>query len=100
MLPLLLGGAVGAAAGQHLAPRLNDRRLRQGFAALLVGSALLSGFEALKRQSDLQSGGNSHSNSTRQAWRPVEPGHDSKATGSTQQLRPFPIMSSYIQSRS
>ena len=100
MLPLLLGGAVGAALGQHLAPRLSDRRLRQGFAALLVGSALLSGFEALKRQSDLQSGANSHGTSTRQAWRPVEAGHDSKATGSTQQLRPFPLTSRRIPSRS
>ena len=45
---------------------------------------LLSGFEALRRQSDLQKGGNSHSNSTRQAGRPVEAGHDSKATGSAQ----------------
>ncbi len=104
MLPLLLGGAVGAAAGQHLAPRLSDHRLRQGFAALLVGSALLSGFEALRRQSDLQSGANGHSNShgtsTRQAWRPVEAGHDSKATGSAQQLRPFPLTSRRIASRS
>ena len=104
MLPLLLGGAVGAAAGQLLAPRLSDRRLRQGFAALLVGSALLSGFEAIRRQSDLQSGANSHSNShstsTRQAWRPVEAGHDSKATGSTQQLRPFSLTSRRIPSRS
>ena len=82
MLPLLLGGAVGAAAGQRLAPRLSDRRLRQGFAALLLGSALLSGSEALKRQSDLQTGDNSHGNS------------------SAQQLRPFPITSRRIASRS
>ena len=99
-LPLMLGGAVGAAAGQHLAPRLSDRRLRQGFAALLVGSALLSGFEALRRQSDLQSGANSHGTSTRQAWRPVEAGHDSKATGSAQQLRPFHLTSRRISLRS
>ena len=82
MLPLLLGGAVGAAVGQRLAPRLSDRRLRQGFAALLLGSALLSGSEALKRQSDLQTGDNSHGNS------------------SAQQLRPFPITSRRIASRS
>ena len=82
MLPLLLGGAVGAAVGQRLAPRLSDRRLRQGFAALLLGSALLSGSEALKRQSDLQTGDNSHGNS------------------SVQQLRPFPITSRRIASRS
>ena len=49
MLPLLLGGAVGAVVGQRLAPHLSDRRLRQGFAALLLGSALLSGAEAVKR---------------------------------------------------
>jgi len=36
---VLLGGAVGAAAGQRMAPHLSDRRLRQGFAALLLGSA-------------------------------------------------------------
>ncbi|MEB3172028.1 MAG: sulfite exporter TauE/SafE family protein [Synechococcaceae cyanobacterium] len=50
MLPLLLGGAVGAAAGQRLAPHLPEHRLRQGFAALLVGSALLTGGEAIQRQ--------------------------------------------------
>ena len=61
---------------------------------------LLSGFEALRRQSDLQSGANSHSNSTRQAWPPVEAGHDSKATGSVQQLRPFHLTSRGITSRS
>jgi uncharacterized membrane protein YfcA len=81
MLPLLLGGAVGAALGQHLAPHLSDRRLRQGFATLLIGSALLSGSEALRRQSDLQTGANPPGNSTRQAWRPVDGGHDAKATG-------------------
>jgi len=31
-------------------PRLNDRKLRRGFAALLIGSALLSGMEAVRRQ--------------------------------------------------
>ena len=54
MLPLLIGGAVGAVVGQKLAPYLSDLRLRQGFAALLVGSALLSGGEALKRHQALQ----------------------------------------------
>jgi hypothetical protein len=98
MLPLLLGGAVGAAVGQRLAPRLSDRRLRQGFAALLLGSALLSGFEALRRQSDL-TGANTHGNSTRQAWRPVEGGHNSKSTSSAQ-LRPFPTTSRRVSSRS
>lgn len=53
MLPLLLGGAVGAVVGQWLAPHLSDRRLRQGFAALLLGSALLTGAEALKRHQSL-----------------------------------------------
>jgi uncharacterized membrane protein YfcA len=49
LLPLLLGGAAGAVIGQRLAPHLPDRRLRQGFAALLVGSALLTGVEAVHR---------------------------------------------------
>ena len=99
MLPLLLGGAVGAALGQRMAPHLSDRRLRQGFAALLLGSALLSGFEALRRQSDLPTGANPHGNSTRQAGRPVEDSHDFKATGSAHQLRPFPTTSRRIPSR-
>lgn len=50
MAPLLSGGAIGAVVGQRLAPHLADRRLRQGFAALLIGSALLTGTEAIKRQ--------------------------------------------------
>ena len=50
LLPLVAGGLAGAIAGQRLAPHLSDRRLRQGFAALLVGSALLTGFEAVQRQ--------------------------------------------------
>jgi uncharacterized membrane protein YfcA len=49
LLPLLIGGALGALIGQRLAPHLPDRRLRQGFAALLVGSALLTGVEAVHR---------------------------------------------------
>jgi uncharacterized membrane protein YfcA len=49
LLPLLVGGALGAVVGQRLAPHLPDRRLRQGFAALLVGSALLTGVEAVHR---------------------------------------------------
>jgi uncharacterized membrane protein YfcA len=52
MLPLLIGGAVGAVAGQRLAPHLNDRRLRQGFSLLLIGSALLSGSEAWRRHTN------------------------------------------------
>jgi uncharacterized protein len=50
LVPLVAGGLVGAIAGQALAPRLSDQRLRQGFAALLVGSALLTGAQALLRQ--------------------------------------------------
>ncbi|MEA5416919.1 sulfite exporter TauE/SafE family protein, partial [Synechococcus sp. BA-132 BA5] len=50
LVPLIGGGLVGAIGGQALAPRLSDRHLRQGFAALLVGSALLTGAEALQRQ--------------------------------------------------
>jgi uncharacterized membrane protein YfcA len=48
--PLLIGGAVGALAGQWLAPHLPERRLRQGFSLLLIGSALLTGVEAWRRQ--------------------------------------------------
>ena len=55
LLPLLLGGALGALIGQRLAPHLPDRRLRQGFAALLVGSALLTGVEAVHRHGRLAS---------------------------------------------
>ena len=53
LTPLLLGGAVGAAAGQRLAPHLSDRHLRRGFSFLLVASALLTGAEAWKRQAPL-----------------------------------------------
>jgi uncharacterized membrane protein YfcA len=54
MLPLLLGGGAGAVIGQKLAPHLPDQRLRQGFAALLIGSALLTGAEAIKRHQHQQ----------------------------------------------
>jgi hypothetical protein len=50
MLPLIGGGCVGAILGQRLAPHLSEARLRQGFSALLIGSALLTGFEAWRRQ--------------------------------------------------
>jgi uncharacterized membrane protein YfcA len=50
MLPLVSGGFIGALVGQRLAPHLPDRQLRRGFAALLIGSALLSGAEAWRRQ--------------------------------------------------
>jgi uncharacterized membrane protein YfcA len=49
MLPLIGGGAVGAVIGQRLAPHLPELQLRQGFSALLIGSALLTGFEAWER---------------------------------------------------
>jgi hypothetical protein len=49
MLPLLGGGTIGAVLGQRLAPHLSDRRLRQGFSLLLIGSAGLTGVEAWRR---------------------------------------------------
>jgi uncharacterized protein len=49
--PLLLGGAIGAVLGQRLAPHLSERRLRQGFSLLLIGSALLTGVQAWQRRS-------------------------------------------------
>jgi uncharacterized membrane protein YfcA len=49
LLPLVGGGLVGAVVGQRLAPHLPEVRLRQGFSALLIGSALLTGFEAWQR---------------------------------------------------
>jgi len=54
VLPLLAGGALGAVVGQRLAPRLSDRRLRQGFSWLLIASAMLTGVEGWKRHSALQ----------------------------------------------
>jgi uncharacterized membrane protein YfcA len=72
MAPLLIGGAIGAVVGQRLAPHLSDQRLRQGFAALLIGSALLTGAEAIKRhqQSD-NSVATLSSNRSRSAASPV-----------------------------
>jgi len=55
LIPLLLGGLAGGVVGQRLAPHLPDLRLRQGFAVLLVGSALLTGVEAWRRQQSLPS---------------------------------------------
>lgn len=63
LLPLVLGGAIGALVGQRLAPHLSDRKLRKGFAALLLGSALFTGAEALKRHQlmpDPSTGATSH----------------------------------------
>lgn len=48
LLPLLAGGAIGAMAGQRLAPSLSELQLRRGFAALLIGSALLIAGKALQ----------------------------------------------------
>ena len=52
MLPLLAGGLLGAIAGQRLAPHVPERFLRRGFSALLIGSALLTGVEAWRRQQE------------------------------------------------
>jgi uncharacterized membrane protein YfcA len=51
LVPLLLGGAIGAGLGQRLAPQLSERQLRLGFSLLLIGSALLTAAEAWKRHS-------------------------------------------------
>lgn len=48
--PLLAGGLLGAVLGQRLASHLKERLLRLGFAALLIGSAVLTAGEALQRQ--------------------------------------------------
>ena len=53
LFPLLIGGFMGALIGQRLAPKLPDRLLRRGFAALLVGSALLTAGESFRRHSGL-----------------------------------------------
>ena len=50
ILPLALGGVVGGTLGQRIGPRLSEQRLRRGFSALLLVSALLSGLEAWRRQ--------------------------------------------------
>ena len=51
LLPLLLGGGIGILLGQRWVSRVSERRLRQGFAALLLVSAITAGFEALQPQS-------------------------------------------------
>jgi uncharacterized membrane protein YfcA len=63
LLPLVIGGAIGALVGQWLAPHLSDRKLRRGFAALLLGSALFTAAEALNRHRlmpDPSTGATSH----------------------------------------
>jgi len=49
LLPLVGGGAIGALIGQTIAPRLPERMLRLGFSVLLIGSALLTCWEASRR---------------------------------------------------
>ena len=53
LFPLLIGGGFGVLLGQRLEPHLPEQRLRQGFAALLLLSAVSSGVEVLQR-SDAQ----------------------------------------------
>ena len=50
LLPLLLGGGIGILLGQRWVSRVSERRLRQGFAALLLVSAIRTGLEALQPQ--------------------------------------------------
>lgn len=50
LLPLLLGGGIGILLGQRWVSRVSERRLRQGFAALLLVSAISTGLEALQPQ--------------------------------------------------
>ena len=80
LFPLLLGGALGALIGQRLAPLLPDRRLRQGFAALLIGSALLTGVEAVHRHGRVTS-------------EPRKPSHSSLFTQRTSTHPPRAIQS-------
>ncbi|MEO1001705.1 MAG: sulfite exporter TauE/SafE family protein [Cyanobacteria bacterium J06638_7] len=61
LIPLLLGGVAGGWAGRRIAPHLPERRLRQGFAVLLLSSAILTGFEAWRRQGPLTEAGGSAS---------------------------------------
>lgn len=48
LLPLLVGGAIGAVVGQRLSPHLNEWQLRRGFAAVLIGSSVLIAAKALE----------------------------------------------------
>ena len=45
-----LGGGIGILLGQRWVSRVSERRLRQGFAALLLVSAISTGLEALQPQ--------------------------------------------------
>ncbi len=48
LIPLLIGGSFGLLLGLRLAPYLPEHRLRQGFAAMLMMSALSSGLEVIR----------------------------------------------------
>ena len=48
LFPLSIGGGFGVLLGQRLAPHVPEQRLRQGFAVLLLVSAVSSGVEALQ----------------------------------------------------
>lgn len=50
LAPLLLGGFFGALLGRRLAPHLGEQHLRQGFAALLLATSMVTGVEAIRRQ--------------------------------------------------
>jgi uncharacterized membrane protein YfcA len=90
LIPLVAGGLAGAAAGQVLAPRLSEHRLRQGFAVLLLGSALLTAVEGARRTQDPPGPavaaarlGGSASEGIRTAYMPRRsPGRKSKARSS------------------
>jgi uncharacterized membrane protein YfcA len=74
MLPLLAGGVLGALVGQRLAPHLKEQQLRRGFAALLVGSALLTAGEALQRHRNTQA-------ARQQSFHSPHQRHDRQHTG-------------------
>jgi uncharacterized membrane protein YfcA len=80
LLPLLAGGLVGGIAGQALAAHLSDRRLRQGFAALLIGSALLTGAEAVHRQK-LATDANAQARHAPSRWRAESAGYGEPTDG-------------------
>jgi uncharacterized membrane protein YfcA len=83
MLPMLVGGFVGALIGQKLAPYVADRQLRRGFAALLVASALLTGGEAWRRQHSAGMGSDRSGPAAQQAG---ETDHQEQPGGETQQV--------------
>ena len=79
LFPLLIGGFMGALIGQRLAPKLPDRLLRRGFAALLVGSALLTAGESFRRYSGLANQAAQQAEDTDQQEQPrAEAQHEAK----------------------